>query len=671
MTDWLSRGLLPNLARLAADGAFRPLATTTPAESPVAWSAFSVCAGPGKTGIFDFLIKAEGSYDPVLALAHEASEPFYSSPLLRWGLPAAAGAVLGGAAFGVAKAARARSRRALLAALPVGAAALAGSLYLSLDLVPDALPRAVSDRMGTDFWTVAGRAGVPSAILEAPVCFPAESVPNGRLLSGLGVPDIRKSWGTSTLFDSAATGETDTEMGGKLVGIAISEGVAETYVAGPPNILYRDERPVRLPIRLKIDQAAGKVTIIINERTETIGVRQWSKFFSMRFRLNAFAEVRGLGRFFLTECGPSRVRLYLSPISFDPEHPVERAPIAQPPEYGAELARAIGPYKTLGWAADTWALNTGFLDEAAFLDDAYDLMKQNEAMLDYELKRADWQLLFILFQATDFIQHMFMRFLDRTHPMYDAALAERYADTILKAYQAADAVVGRVRARLKRDDVLLIVSDHGFASFAKAVNLNTYFVQKGLMTLKGKDPVRDRNLADLFGKGEFWPNVDWGRTNAFALGLSPVYLNVMNREPEGAVYPGRDFNETRAKVVQALQDLRDPQTGKPVIHSVTVPEDDYTGPGMDRAPDLTVNFERGYRISWQTALGGIPKDVIEPNLTRWSGDHCSVAAPLLPGVLFSSRALAAGDARLIDIGTTALDLLGVPADSQMEGGSLI
>jgi predicted AlkP superfamily phosphohydrolase/phosphomutase len=670
---WMAQGHLPNLAKLAAEGGFRPLATTSPAETPVAWAAFSVCASPGQTGIFDFLTKPDGSYFPELALAHEERREFYASPWLRGGLPAAAGALIGGATFGVARLARMQSRRALLGAVPAGVLALGSGLYASTSLVPREIPMAVCDRLGTDFWTHAGQAGVRSVVLEAPVCFPAAPVPNGRLLCGLGVPDIRKTWGTSTLYDTQAAGETDTEMGGKLIGITLRDGRTETYVPGPANFLHDDERPVRLPIRLQADAGKREVTITAGGRSETIGERRWSGLFEMRFRFNPLVEVVGLGRFFLMECN-SRLRLYLSPISMHPSHVPAHVSLSQPHSYAAELAKAIGPYKTIGWAADTWALNTGFIDEAPFLDDARNLMQQNEAMLDYELARNDWQLLFILFQATDFVQHMFWRFLDRSHPAYDAALADRFGDAILKAYQAADAVVGRVRARLKSDDVLLVASDHGFASFSKAVNLNTYLVQQGLLTLKDTRAVRDRNLADLFGQGEFWPNVDWSKTVAYALGLSPVYLNVRGRDPEGIVSPGPspDYDRTLARVIQTLKDFKDPDTGEPVVHSITVPAEEYDGPdeAMERAPDLTVNLERGYRISWQTALGGIPAKAIEPNRSRWSGDHCGVGPALIPGVLFSSRPLADRPAQLIDVGPTALAFLGVPRGDWMDGHSL-
>jgi len=669
VTRWLAAGRLPNLARLAAGGTYAPLATTTPAESPVAWAAFSICANPGQTGIFDFLTKVPGTYDPTLALVHEGRMPFYPSPWLRAGAPLGAAAALAGGAFGAAKAFRSSTRRALMAALPVGALVAAGGLTAAFRLIPRELPTAVRDRLGTGFWSVAGSAGVPAAVLQAPVCFPAEHVPNGRLISGLGVPDLRGTAGSSTLYDTLAEGESEAAMSGRRIGITVRDGRVETTIPGPPDFLSPDRRPIRRPFTFTVDRAARRVTISVDGRSQTLREGEWSDLFDLRFRVHPLASAVGLGRFCLMECG-DRVQLYLSPISIHPGHVPPIVALSQPRSYAAELAEQIGPFKTVGFAAEVYGLNQGFIDEDAFMADLWDVVAQREAMLETELARDDWQLLFALFQATDRVQHMLWRLFDPTHPFHDTALAERHGGAIREVYERADAIVGRVMARLKPDDVLIVLSDHGFAGFARSVNLNTYLVKAGLMVLKDDRPRVVLRAGELFEGADFWPNVDWGRTRAFALGLSQVYLNCKGREPEGIVRPGRAFDETLAEVKATLERCTDPATGRRVIHSVTAPRDVYRGQGMHRAPDLIVSVNRGYRVSWQTTLGGIPEEVIEPNLERWSGDHCSVAAALVPGVLFANRSLRTADAGIADVGATALDLLGVPLTDQMDGRSL-
>src|SRR6476646_674921 len=73
---WMNEGKLPNLARLRAEGTFRPLRPTVPAQTPVSWSTFSTGIDPGRTGIFDFLRRDPKTYLPFFAAFDETKEPF-------------------------------------------------------------------------------------------------------------------------------------------------------------------------------------------------------------------------------------------------------------------------------------------------------------------------------------------------------------------------------------------------------------------------------------------------------------------------------------------------------------------------------------------------------------------------------------------------------------------
>src|SRR5213082_2207539 len=74
--QWMNEGRLPNLARLRAQGTFRPLRPTVPAQTPVSWSTFSTGIDPGRTGIFDFLRRDPKTYLPFFAAFDEVDEPF-------------------------------------------------------------------------------------------------------------------------------------------------------------------------------------------------------------------------------------------------------------------------------------------------------------------------------------------------------------------------------------------------------------------------------------------------------------------------------------------------------------------------------------------------------------------------------------------------------------------
>ena len=82
-----------------------------------------------------------------------------------------------------------------------------------------------------------------------------------------------------------------------------------------------------------------------------------------------------------------------------------------------------------------------------------------------------------------------------------------------------------------------------------------------------------------------------------------------------------------------------------------------------------MGFRRGYRASWQTALGAVPRDVLEDNTQAWIGDHC-MASDQVPGVLFSNRPLRADAPHLWDITASILGEFGVPKANGMIGQSV-
>ena len=125
-------------------------------------------------------------------------------------------------------------------------------------------------------------------------------------------------------------------------------------------------------------------------------------------------------------------------------------------------------------------------------------------------------------------------------------------------------------------------------------------------------------------------NVDWGRTKAYALGLGGIYLNLKGREREGAVAP-EEAESLRRAIAQGLQGLTDDERGAVAVRSVVTRDEVYSGPFASEAPDLIVNCSAGYRLSWETGLGGVPDRLFDDNRKRWGGDHI-IDPALVPGV---------------------------------------
>ena len=222
--QWLAAGQLPHLARLSGQGEFTNVATTNPAESPVAWTTFATGKNPGKHNIFGFLKRDPIAYRPQLATVAIERRPLLGGNWGKAGLSLAMALVAGLLGLVLLRLGRrvwyrqrsqpaariARSLAFAIAGLPLGI----GCAYLLFVCLPDELPRATPCKDGESFWTIAGRAGVTTVVLGAPMAFPAEEVPGGRLLCGLGVPDLSGTNGLWFHYSIASSGITPTETGG-------------------------------------------------------------------------------------------------------------------------------------------------------------------------------------------------------------------------------------------------------------------------------------------------------------------------------------------------------------------------------------------------------------------------------------------------------------------------
>jgi predicted AlkP superfamily phosphohydrolase/phosphomutase len=259
--------------------------------------------------------------------------------------------------------------------------------------------------------------------------------------------------------------------------------------------------------------------------------------------------------------------------------------------------------------------------------------------------------------------------MDPKHPMYDPKLASRFGDSIERVYRRCDTFVAEVLERLEPGVPVLIVSDHGFHSWRKAVNLNTWLVQEGYMALAGQAP-GEKKLDDLFGGGEFWENVDWSRTRAYAMGLGQIYFNLRGRESKGIVGSGAEYTQLADELAARLLTMKDPEDGTPIVRAVYKRDDVYSGGFLHNASDLQVGMEDGYRVSWQTTLGGSPAGIVYANEKKWSGDHGGYDYKTTAGVLISSRRITQPGARIIDISPTVLRYFGVTVPKDIDGRPL-
>ncbi len=431
----------------------------------------------------------------------------------------------------------------------------------------------------------------------------------------------------------------------------------ETYISGPENSLLRNDEEVRIPLRISIDKNKEEVLLEVSGQKIKLQKKTFSGWKRLTFRPGLGIKIKAICRFYISQIHP-HFEMYLTPLNIDPEKPA--LPISHPFIYSIYLAKLLGSFVTLGEANDTWALNEGILSEEAFLELTYSSHKEWENMLFNAMEKTKKGLITCVFETSDSIQHMFWRYLDESHPALKSGQADMSIEVIEDLYKKMDELVGKVLAKTDEKDVLIIMSDHGFKSFRRGVNLNSWLYLKGYLSLKeGKKESE-----------EWFKDVDWNRTKAYALGLGGVYINQKGREAKGTINAGDETKALKKELIRELDGLKDEEKNAVSINKVFDRDELPSGPYKDNCPDLIVGYNEGYRISWDSVTGKVNDTVFEDNIKAWSGDHC-IDPGIVPGIFFCSKKINTNSPSIMDIAPTALELFGLQVPSHMDGHSLI
>lgn len=599
---FIRQGKLPAFARLWRDGDFKPLGTSIPPQSPVAWSNFITGTDPGGHAIFDFIHRDPQQYLPTFS----ASKTEEAKRTLTFGnhvLPLSGGKVT------------------LL-------------------------------RQGKAFWQYLEEYDIPATVFKIPSNYPPAPTKQ-RTISGMGTPDILGTYGIFNFY-TTTTAEVQQDIGGgRIHNVYIIGNQIEAKLPGPINSFKKDRPETFITFKVYIDPIHPVVKISLPGEEFILQEGEWSGWKKVEFPLIPTQSVSGICMFYLKQVRPD-FKLYVSPVNIDPANPA--LPLTTPSSYAEELAEKFGPFFTKGLPADTSALDSDILDEREFLTQDDFVLAERKAMFDYELSRFESGLLFYYVSSTDQRQHMFWRLIDKNHPSYDPQLAQEFGSAIENIYIEVDKILDKALAKIDKNTVLMVMSDHGFSPFRYSFNLNTWLKENGYLSLINEWKQ---------GEEDLFLNVDWRRTKAYAVGLNGLYINLKGREAEGIV-PDREKESLVREIAHKLESYIDPATGERPIIKAYVSQDVYHGPFVSEAPEIVLGYNHGYRVSWTSPLGGIPKKIIEPNNEKWSGDHC-MDPSVIPGILMTNRPIKHTSPCLYDLTATILKTFGISIPPEMRG----
>jgi predicted AlkP superfamily phosphohydrolase/phosphomutase len=602
----IAKGKMPNFAMLAKQGDYLPLGTSLPPESPVAWANFLTGMDPGGHGIFDFIHRTIGKNGVTPA----ASTAMTEEP----------GTFVG--AFGY-----------------------------RIPLSPGGPVNLVK---GKFFWQYLDEVGVPATIIRAPDNFPPKET-ESRTFSGMGTPDLLGTMGVFSLYsESPPPNRRDFQNKAEVQRIRVIDGVARGVLKGPRNdyVTVEENRPAPdslIPVAFYPDRERGAARIDIGDETRVLAVGDWSDWVPVSFTMIPnLVSANGMVRVYLKSVEPT-LTVYISPINIDPRDAAQ--PVSTPADASEELARQIGPYYTQGMAEETNGARLRVLDAGEFVRQTDLVMGEREKMLDVGLShfREEGGLLFFYVSTSDLSAHILYQYIDPDHPLYDPEKAKIYGDEISKVYWRMDAILGKVMREAPEGTRIVVMSDHGFAPVRYKLSVNTWLYENGFLKLAHPEEQ---------GRMSYFQNVSWPETRAYGVGFQGIYLNLYGRESTGIVNPGDEKERIEAEIIRGLESLVDPKTGERVVTKVYRRAEVYHGDALEEAPDLVIGFNRGYENADESALGGVPRELITENLDPWSGSHLMDPSHV-PGILLANTKFKISDPRLTDLTVTVLAEFGV------------
>jgi predicted AlkP superfamily phosphohydrolase/phosphomutase len=336
-------------------------------------------------------------------------------------------------------------------------------------------------------------------------------------------------------------------------------------------------------------------------------------------------------------------------------------------------------------------------NEEAFIVDLLDLVERRGEYALQLMKDHAYEFLMFHFQATDVLQHALWKFVDPTHPRYDAERAARVEPAFKRVYRQIDRYIGQMLDYLGDDATVIVMSDHGFGPLHHTVNVNLFLLDQGLLKLKegawtrlksqlfraGLTPAAIWHLIEQAGLQNYvwqvskstrnkvvskflsFDDVDWSRTLAYSIGhVGQVYINLKGREPDGIVAPGAEYEAVRQRVTRALEELRHPETGKAMVDTVIPGESVVHGPYASRGADLHLVLD-GYRAI-AFPLFAADRRVVTRQIRGDSGCHRRHGILIAWGEGIRPGEAVEG-ARIMDITPTILHLMGLPVSDDIDG----
>jgi predicted AlkP superfamily phosphohydrolase/phosphomutase len=276
-------------------------------------------------------------------------------------------------------------------------------------------------------------------------------------------------------------------------------------------------------------------------------------------------------------------------------------------------------------------------------------------ILRRRMETAPADLTAVMFDGVDKLQHGCWRFLDPAYlPADPSPFEQRMRGLCLDYFRQVDDFLSEIVRRAGPRANVFIASDHGFGPSTRIFRVNKWLEQHGYLRWPA-GAAEDRTR-----RNSHFVHLDWDHTTACALSAATngVHIRVRRAPGEPGVAP-EDYQAFRARLIDGLLAVPDPETGRPLLKAILKREDVFAGAQLDRAPDLTlVPFDHGFVSVLDAEPIVAVRDIVKG--THYPDGVLVASGPDVP------RGKALPRQSILDVAATLLYSLGLPIPSDYE-----
>ena len=313
-----------------------------------------------------------------------------------------------------------------------------------------------------------------------------------------------------------------------------------------------------------------------------------------------------------------------------------------------------------------------------------------------------WDVFLCEFHAAHCAGHHFWSYMDPSHPLHEESDPEGLADTVEQTYRAIDREIGEMLEVAGRQTRAFVFAPHGMGPLSHASwnlneildllgfgegserrapdhpsrrgKLNPWRIVKMVVPSKLQYAIKDRlpkRLQDELVFRWYAAGRKYSGRKAFAVPnnevTGAVRISVRGRDRGGLVEPGPEYRTICNDIKEALFELSDPVTGRPVVKKVTFLHDLCHGPFVEGLPDLSILWDSTF--PWDSLESPRFGTLRIRRQDSRSGSHTPQSFLLATGPGVPAGVELEG-CSTYDIAPTVLEGAGVPPPQHLDGQAI-